>query len=100
MTHKEFNELYRSGKIVCKFFHGEKGKDYRDVEAFEYCGKFYLRLHSVHPYTIERNGKYGPSKKYAMTSERHFIKEFDNKQKANNYYKKFVEGWKMEIVSL
>jgi hypothetical protein len=98
MTHEEFNKLYRSGAITVVEFYGEYDGDTKAVEAFEWNGKFYLRLHSVHPYTITRScGKYG-TKRYAMTKERHVIKEFDTKERANNYYRKFVGNFKMKRI--
>lgn len=33
-----------------------------------------------------------------MTKERHVIKEFDTKERVNNYYRKFVGNFKMKRI--
>lgn len=91
MTHEEFNRLYDNGEIVVKIWAGtfEDGTK-KSIEAFEHCGKFYLRIHSVLPYVLDRTAECG--KRYRMTKESHFIKEFDNKNHANAYFKKAAQG--------
>ena len=92
MEHSEFNRLYDNGEISVKIFQAveEDGVE-KTVESFEYNGKYYLRIHSVFKYvTGER--KFG--KKYRMSKESHFIKEFDTKEHANNYFLKISNNFK------
>lgn len=109
MTHEDFNRLYDSGEIAVKIFAGEapiKDKvdaygnaviEHREVEAFEYNGKFYLRLHKTARWTFFRNhGKVRGMLKGDM--EDHFIKAFETKAHANNYFKKFADGFDMKRV--
>lgn len=89
MTNDLFWELYNNGEIQVKIYSGVVDDIEKSVEAFEHNGKFYLRIHSVYNYvTGER--KFG--KRYRMSRESHYIKEFDNKDHANNYFKKAAQG--------
>ena len=92
MTHEKFWELYDSNQITVKVFQGtdQEEQTTTDVEAFEYDGKFYLRVHTRYEYICDRhriNGKW-----YKMTRGSDYIKEFDTKQHANNYFKKAFSG--------
>ncbi len=92
MTHNEFNKLYANGEIVIKTYGNEASgldKEEKTIEAFEYNGRFYLRIHKVYRYLT---GERRCGKRYKMTKESHFIKEFETKQQANNYFKKVAEG--------
>ena len=89
MTHEEFNALYDNGLISVKIYQGMIDKEERTIEAFEWQGKYYLRIHKVLKYTTSRRSN---GKKYAMSKESHFIKEFDTATHANNYFKKVSEG--------
>ena len=94
MTHEEFNSLYNNGKISLKIYSGtinENGNQVeKSIEAFEHDGKFYLRIHSSFDYILDRTAECG--KRYKMRKENHFIKEFNNKNHANNYFKKIANG--------
>ena len=91
MTHEEFNELYDNGKITVKIYSGVIDGVEKCIEAFEYNGKFYLRIHSVFKYVT---GERAFGKRYRMSRESHYIKEFDNRKVAINYFKKAAEGLK------
>lgn len=89
MTNELFWELYDNGKIQVKIYSGVVDDTEKSIEAFEYNGKFYLRIHSVHKYvTGER--RFG--KQYRMSKESHYIKEFDTRRHANRYFKKAAQG--------
>ncbi len=90
MTHADFNRLYDAGEIIVKVYSGVIDETEKSIEAFEYGGKFYLRIHSIFKYTLDRTTECG--KRYRMSKENHFIKEFDNKEHANNYFKKAAHG--------
>lgn len=89
MTHEEFWELYDSGKITVKIWAGIVDETEKSVEAFEYNGKFFLRIHSEYTYVT---GERAWGKRYRMSRASNFIKEFDSKAHANNYFKKVAEG--------
>ena len=89
MTHEEFNRLYDNNEITIKIWEGIVENEEKSIEAFEYNNKFYLRIHSVYKYVT---GERAFGKKYRMTRENHFIKEFDDKNYANNYFKKISKG--------
>lgn len=92
MEHSEFNRLYDNGEISVKIFQAvEEDGTEKTVESFEYNGKYYLRIHNIFRYvTGER--KFG--KKYRMSKESYFIKEFDTKAHANNYFLKISNNFK------
>lgn len=93
MEHAEFNRLYGEKKITVKIFESvEEDGTVKTVESFEYGGKFYLRIHSVFHYVCDRTSSNG--KKYRMSKESHFIKEFDNKDCANRYFLKISKNFK------
>lgn len=93
MEHSEFNRLYDNGEINIKIFQTvEEDGTEKTVESFEYNGKYYLRIHSVFRYICDRSSENG--KKYRMTRESHFIKEFDSKKHANNYFLKISKNFK------
>ena len=93
MDHSEFNRLYDEGKISLKIFETtEDDGTVKTVESFEYCGKYYLRVHSVFNYVCDRTSCNG--KKYKMSKESHIIKEFNNKDHANNYFLKISKNFK------
>ena len=108
MTHEEFRRLYEADDIIIKVFEGEAiitphgalekdVKERRIVEAFEYGGKYFLRIHIEACWTIYRNhGKVRGRLK--RDRDEHFIKEFDNKAYANNYFKKLATGYNMKRV--
>lgn len=96
MTHQEFNNLYNNSNINIKCFLAvENDGTEKSVESFEYCGKFYLRIHIVYRYICDRTSING--KKYRMSKESHFIKEFDNKYSANKYFLKISKNFKKVI---
>ena len=93
MTHEEFNSLYDNGIITVKIFEAvEEDGTEKSVEAFEYDGKYWLRIHSVLRYILDRQAECG--KKYRMAKESHFIKEFVSKEQANRYFKKISNNFK------
>ena len=108
MTHEDFKRLYEAGEITVKVFEGEATitpygalekdvKERRIVEAFEYDGKFFLRIHIEARWTIYRNrGKVRG--KLRRDRDEHFIKEFDSKAHANGYFKKVSDGFTMKRV--
>lgn len=108
MTHEDFRKLYEAGKITVKVFEGEATitpygaiendvKELRIVEAFEYNGKYFLRIHIEACWTIYRNhGKV--QGRLRRDHDEHFIKEFDTKAHANNYFKKVADGYNMKQV--
>ena len=77
MTHEEFNELYDNGKITVKIYSGVIDGVEKCIEAFEYV-----------------TGERAFGKRYRMSRESHYIKEFDNRKVAINYFKKAAEGLK------
>lgn len=89
MTHEQFNSLYNDGKITLKIYSGTVDGVEKCIEAFEYDGKFYLRIHSAFKYVTGRRSN---GKRYGMTRESHYIKEFESREHANNYFKKASEG--------
>lgn len=109
MTHEEFRRLYEAGEIEVKIFAGDKTikcpdgavedetNEHREVEAFEYNGKFFMRLHVESRWTYYKTKKYG-KRRVRAGDDSHFIKEFDTKAHANNYYKKFTSGFEMKRV--
>lgn len=95
MEHSEFNRLYNNGEINVKIFQAvEEDGTEKTVESFEYSGKYYLRIHSVFRYVT---GERAFGKKYRMSRESHFIKEFDTKEHANNYFLKISNNFKRII---
>ena len=106
MTHEDFRRLYESGEIAVKVFVGEatikcpdgaverETTERRIVEAYEYNGKFYLRLHRESRWTYWRQVRHR-QKLCRSGADDHFIKEFDTKTQANNYFKKFAAGYNM-----
>lgn len=90
MTHREFNELYNNGEISVKIYSGTMSDGVnRTIEAFEYCGKYYLRIHNVFYYVT---GTRRFDKRYKMSRESHIIKEFNDRDYALNYFKKCSVG--------
>lgn len=90
MTHDEFNRLYDAGLISLKIWDGMDGETQKTVEACQYSGKYYLRVHCITHY---KTGKRGPRGKcYAMTRESHYIKEFQTREAANRYFAKAAAG--------
>lgn len=108
MTHEDFNKLYEMGEITIKVFAGEAATERldangnpvierREVEAFEYGGKFFMRLHKTARWTSWGN-KRGRRARLMRLDESHIIKEFETKAHANNYFKKFADGFNMKRV--
>ena len=91
MTHDDFWDLYDSGKISVKVYSGVVDGVEKEIEAFEFGGKFFLRIHFVDDY-VKTTRVRGVKKRYAMQSRSDFIKEFDNKGSANRYFKKASVG--------
>lgn len=91
MNNALFWHLYSNGKINVKIYSGIIDDTEVFIEAFEYENKFYLRIHKIYRYTTGRRSN---GKKYNMTNESHFIKEFDDRNHANNYFKKIAKGIK------
>lgn len=93
MDNQKMTELYKDGKINVQTFtrvFDEYGNE-ECVEAFEYENKFYLRFNLFKQYSSNRvKGKFYVFHDYPLYST--FIKEFDTKQRANNYYKKVTAG--------
>lgn len=93
MEHSEFNRLYDNGEISVKIFQAvEEDGTEKIVESFEYGGKYYLRIHNVFRYICDRSSTNG--KKYRMSKDSHFIKEFNTKERANNYFLKISNNFK------
>lgn len=93
MDHKTMNRLYNDGEIVVRSFAREFDEygNKEVIEAFEYDGKFYLRLHLFKRYGSNRvRGKFYVLYHSPLFSS--YIKEFDTKERANNYYKKVTVG--------
>jgi len=88
MTHEQFWKLYESHEIQCKIFSYENREADNgelalgEVIAFEYEGKYYLRIaRNYAPKGYRRrykNGGWSDS----------FFKTFDTKEAANAYFKK------------
>lgn len=87
MTNEKFFDLYESGEITVKAFGDENGSE---IAAFEYNGKYFLRF-ALRTDAISWNGK----KKIVIKNGwiKNFIKEFDTKEQANNYFKKAAKGF-------
>ena len=86
MTNETFWKLYDKNEINVKCF--EFKKEHKDVEvsAFEYDDKYYLRICTVYEsYTLDRTAECG--KRYRMGYNSCVIKEFNNKDSANRYFK-------------
>lgn len=90
MTHEEFNRLYDAGIISVKIWDGMDGDTHKTVEAYQYGGMYYLRIHCVTRYTTGKRGPCG--KRYAMTRESHYIKGFQTREAANRYFAKAAAG--------
>lgn len=93
MDNRMMNKLYEENKINVKTFVRvfDEYKNKEAIEAFEYDEKFYLRFHLFKHYSSNRkNGKFYVFYDCPLFSV--FIKEFDTKEKANNYYKKVTKG--------
>lgn len=93
IDNKKFLDLYESGNITvttfCRTFDEYGNKEY--IEAFEHNGKFYLRFYLFKRYSVNRKiGKVYVLYHSPLYSS--YIKEFDTKEKANNYYLKVVNG--------
>lgn len=108
MTHEDFRRLYEAGEITVKVFEGEatitpygalekEVKERHIVEAFEYSGKYFLRIHIEARWSIYR--KYGKVRgRLRRERDEHYIKEFDTKAHANNYFMKLADGYNMKRV--
>ena len=85
MTNEMFWNLNDNGKINVKIFTISKATRTVEVDAFEYCGKYYLRIVTDgNPYVLDRTAECG--KKYRMQYHNCTIKEFNNRNSANKYY--------------
>lgn len=72
--------------------------DFRnEVVAFAYNGKFFLRIVQFNGYDGSYSGNWG-NRKFTKKAVRTYsaIKEFDNKNSANAYFKKCAAGYKKE----
>ena len=89
MTQTEFWELYNNGTLNAKLYDFSQGEDVTEVVAFEYEGKYFLRVFSRHPYLLHRcvGRKYSRDVTYHMPGEHCCIKEFETKDHANAYFK-------------
>lgn len=86
MTNEMFWRLYNGGEINVKCFEFEKEKKHVEVSAFEYADKYFLRICTTSkPYTLDRTAECG--KRYRMGYHSCTIKEFDNRESANRYFK-------------
>ena len=90
MTKHEFWKLYDSGAICCKVFEWRDGLESKEVSAFEYDGKFFLRItnETAGSSWVDNTGK----NRHTRGSINTQIKEFNSKAHANNYFKKVFEG--------
>lgn len=95
MTHQDFRKLHDASLLALKIYKGNIDGEDRTVEAFEWDGKYYLRIHKVFRYVT---GQRSNGKRYKMARESHIIKEFDSKAQANNYFKKVADGQLRRIV--
>lgn len=102
MEQSTFWKLFNGDEIDVKVYvidNTETAEDYKsdelqyaEISAFEYDGKFYLRIYTRRPaYICDRTRTNG--KKYRMGREYCYIKEFTTKAQANNYFKKVVNGY-------
>lgn len=96
ITNLDFWQLYDNGEINPKIYQykrdiPEGSREAKEIEitAFEYNNKYYLRIvPTYNDYSLERGRK-----TYRMSGKTSaYIKEFDNKYQANNYFKKVVSG--------
>ena len=87
MTNEKFWELYNNGNIDTKVYEFDKERRHVEICAFEYSGMYYLRIATTYAtYTLDRTAECG--KKYRMGGYTNStIKEFDNKNGANRYFK-------------
>lgn len=103
MEQSTFWELFNEDKIDIKVYVIDNTETVEDCEsdelqcaeisAFEYDNKYYLRTYIRYPnYTCDRTSSNG--KRYRMSRDYCYIKEFNDKVQANNYFKKVVKGYK------
>lgn len=87
MTNELFWNLYDSGEIETKIYTFETDKKSTEVAAFEFMGKYYLRICTKYgDYLLDRTAECG--KVYRMGGYSScVIKEFDTKNAANSYFK-------------
>lgn len=100
-THEIDAKIYRIDNTDAVTEHTEDGvykSDKSDeilfgeIVAFEYDSKYYLRIYIRYPnYTCDRTPSNG--KRYRMSRDYCYIKEFNDKVQANNYFKKVVKGY-------
>ena len=91
MTQNKFWELYDAGKINVKIFTGIVDGDVeKTIEAFEYEGKFYLRI--ITRYEWRTGPRIHKPNGYNMAGGHTSIKEFETKNQANAYFKKAGQG--------
>lgn len=86
MTYDEFMDLYIKQEIKPLGLwerKGEKEYEWSEIFPYKYNGKFCFVK-----YTIYRYSGWNRSKFYGLR-----IKEFDTKEQANAYFKKFAEGY-------
>lgn len=102
MEQSTFWKLYDNGEIDVKVYiidNTERAEDYKsdelqfaEISAFEYDDKFYLRIYTRYPrYICDRTRSNGI--KYRMGHDYCYIKEFNTRSQANNYFKKVVDGY-------
>lgn len=94
MEQKEFWSLYDAGRLQCltRWEHEIKVEDASFTEemvCFKYDGKFYIRFTKLGRWEMN----YRTNKRTGRALSYGFIKEFDNKDRANNYFKKCKEGF-------
>lgn len=102
MTHAEFWELYNAGKLENVSVWRKEQEDIdpefssfrNEVIAFVYDGKFFLRIVQFNGYTVWWVGR-GSKRHVIRDGVRTYsaIKEFDNKNAANAYFKKCAAGY-------
>ena len=103
MTHEQFWNLYDSNRLENLSIWRKAQEDIdpefsdfmNEVIAFAHEGKYYLRIVQFNGYTVWWVGRRGNRKVIRDgVRTRSFIKEFDTKAHANNYFKKAAAGYK------
>lgn len=102
MTHGEFWELYDNGKLenkkhwMRKDAEAKKIQDCSEITTYSHNGKFYLRISEFKGYYgwwVGRGSNRHWKVNYDAPRRYSVIKEFDNKNSANAYFKKCAVGY-------
>lgn len=96
MTQAEFWKLYDNGELenVSHWYRKDAEDFTSEIIAFAYDGKYYLRIVQFNGYYTWHVG-HGSSRHVVRDGVRTWsvIKEFDNKNSANAYFKKCAAGY-------